>query len=241
MSRFPKHHDRGMHRSANEAIDQIEKEIRNVIQPQLLTVLHGCEKEKNLKSPCKECRRPACCYLHTFVTIYETLPLVRHLRMTHKATKPFISKLRAEGEWMEGAGRADWFDKVRRPCLFLNSEKRCDIYEHRPLVCRQYWVFTPVENCQYGAEDDNICSPDTKEVQEFVIGRSADLLKGMGLLGDGRVYIGTFPRILAILLEAFSMPTGDQQAYIKSQPYPLAKDCEEWRNGANPFKKSQPV
>ena len=37
--------------------------------------------------------------------------------------------------------------KQKRPCLFLDGEKRCGIYERRPVACRMFFSLTPKEQC----------------------------------------------------------------------------------------------
>jgi Fe-S-cluster containining protein len=42
--------------------------------------------------------------------------------------------------------------KLGLPCPFL-EEERCSIYPHRPLVCREYLVSSPAENCRQPRPD----------------------------------------------------------------------------------------
>jgi Fe-S-cluster containining protein len=51
------------------------------------------------------------------------------------------------------SGKSAWDEVSRRyfeariPCPFLEDE-RCSVYEHRPMVCREYRVSTPPEWCE---------------------------------------------------------------------------------------------
>ncbi len=44
-----------------------------------------------------------------------------------------------------------WYEGLNLPCPFL-SVKSCDIYEHRPLACREYMVTSSSMYCQSGHE-----------------------------------------------------------------------------------------
>ena len=32
----------------------------------------------------------------------------------------------------------DWYINIANRCKYLNKDNQCDIYEHRPRICRQY-------------------------------------------------------------------------------------------------------
>jgi Fe-S-cluster containining protein len=43
----------------------------------------------------------------------------------------------------------EWFNlpKSENRCVFLGEDNRCRVYEHRPLMCRKYYVSSPPEKC----------------------------------------------------------------------------------------------
>ena len=43
----------------------------------------------------------------------------------------------------------DWYINIANRCKFLNADNRCDIYEHRPRICRGYQE----ENCDFHGGD----------------------------------------------------------------------------------------
>jgi Fe-S-cluster containining protein len=68
-----------------------------------------------------------------------------HRRLTDAG---LLEKLRRRQEWEEGEGRAvgDAYFRQGIPCPFLEEES-CSIHADRPIVCREYLVTSPAENC----------------------------------------------------------------------------------------------
>lgn len=81
--------------------------------------------------------------------------------------------------------------KLRLPCPFL-EDSSCAIYEERPLICREYMVSTPAENCWRLGEAD---------VETIVYGRPAHAAQRMtgfnNDYGSRRVALALLPRWLA--------------------------------------------
>ncbi|RKZ11463.1 hypothetical protein DRQ32_05895 [bacterium] len=48
-------------------------------------------------------------------------------------------------DWIERVARAFWARSV--PCVFLDGDGGCSIYEHRPQSCRRFLVHGPAEFC----------------------------------------------------------------------------------------------
>ena len=122
------------------------------------------------------CRKGCCHCCHYLLPVstpeafrlaYEilTMPPIRQeaiLRSTINAAKKIMELGLPESENNSPANKPDlidisnWYKELNLPCPFL-VENACSIYNIRPLVCREYMVTSPPDNCK---KNSNI-SPDT--------------------------------------------------------------------------------
>ena len=234
MSKFPKHFDPGIPRELNELIDLIEKDIR-LVKPAIQELIKiGNSKNVASEPSCKTCKNPGCCYQLAYISLYDALPIGRRLRLEGRATKSFIAELRAKGEESEGMGQIGWFDG-NRPCVFLTNKKRCSIYENRPLPCSTYYVWSPAENCMPDSPNGHrILMIDAGPVQEMMVKQQVQIIEMLNIW-DGRMYIASIPRMVAIILEAMAGDPKDFALHIQRQPYPTSFGFQEWASGKNPF------
>lgn len=96
---------------------------------------------------CASCTSPGCCYQKSVVQLAEALLIAEHLKKTDRDTVRLRAKLRMLGKEMEASSREAWFESMT-PCVFLGEDKRCSIYEVRPVSCRTYYVVSEQANCQ---------------------------------------------------------------------------------------------
>lgn len=241
MSRIPKHHDPKLPRILNDLIDKIEKDLPYV-DAHIESLLHNAEQEQGRKASCAGCTNPGCCYQMVWVTLYEALPIARRLRMEGRATRPFIAKLRELGERQEATGRGAWFGR-NQPCVLLTPDKKCSVYDLRPVLCRQYFVFSDPRLCLPTAGTQDVVRLNARPVELTVTAQHFQLLQALGLAGqeDPALYLTSLPRMLAIVLEAMASPRDELLTHIKQEPYyPTADNYDEWLDGKNPFAKKGP-
>jgi Fe-S-cluster containining protein len=86
----------------------------------------------------------ACCHTQVSATQDEAILLADLIKKGHK-----IDWTRFHKQKQVGNSHADWYklSHADRGCIFLDSEKGCSIYEHRPLVCRTNNVISSTKNC----------------------------------------------------------------------------------------------
>ncbi|MNL15474.1 Flagellin N-methylase [compost metagenome] len=99
----------------------------------------------NIKVSCfKGCS--ACCHMEVEVTNYEADVIaglihdgfvVDRDRLKSQSTRTLQDPL-----WREG------MKNKNNPCVFLNAEGACGIYEKRPVMCRRHSVTSPAKNCE---------------------------------------------------------------------------------------------
>ena len=87
---------------------------------------------------------PYCCKQIAYITLEEAILLVDTMKQQGlKINRSLLKKqLNAgnEEEWLK-------LKNSRTRCIFLGKDNNCMVYEHRPIVCRKYFVITPVSYC----------------------------------------------------------------------------------------------
>lgn len=189
-------------------------------------------KDLNVDGPsCNRCTEPACCYQTVYVCLYEVMPMAAHIKKSRRDTPEFRQQLREKGFIQETRSHANWLD-LYRPCVLLD-EGRCSVYEHRPVRCRTYWIFSPPDQCappsgkrvQYA---NNSASIHTSWMFAKKIHRS------MGLKETKmRVLMGSLPRVLHLALEAMD-PNVNFQRHIRAAAWPTANNLSDWIDGIIP-------
>ncbi|UYL09403.1 YkgJ family cysteine cluster protein [Bdellovibrio sp. SKB1291214] len=102
------------------------------------------ESEKDIKISCRKgCS--ACCHMEVEITSYEAKILSQLVKEGHAIDRARLKRQSQrtlqDPQWKQGPRHAD------NPCVFLNGEGSCSIYEHRPVMCRRHSVTTPPKNC----------------------------------------------------------------------------------------------
>jgi Fe-S-cluster containining protein len=137
---------------------------------------------------------------YALLRLVESLPEPRQSQV-RAAFADRVARLEASGEagiWRsqfrdvpldEARAAAQRYFRLGLVCPFLSDEGACGIYEHRPLVCRQYLVTSPAENCRDAFEHSIERVPFPLKPIE------AGLTAADGLLGRPQV---TIPLVLAL-------------------------------------------
>ncbi|MEK2687689.1 YkgJ family cysteine cluster protein [Bdellovibrio sp. GT3] len=103
------------------------------------------DSEKEIQVSCfKGCS--ACCHMEVEITNHEAQILSQLILDGHPIDRNRLHRqsLRELQDplWKQGMRNQD------NPCVFLNSEGSCSVYEHRPVMCRRHSVTTPAKNCE---------------------------------------------------------------------------------------------
>jgi len=87
---------------------------------------------------CKKCAGLCCRYLALPIDTPKTKGDFDDIRwyLAHKGISVFVEK-------------RDWYINIANRCKYLTRENTCDIYEHRPRICRGY----NEKNCDFQSGD----------------------------------------------------------------------------------------
>lgn len=196
----------------NELADHCEQFMRDLAADFEARKNRGNELGGHVES-CKTCTTAGCCYQLVTITIYEAIPIARKLRREGKSTVEYRQELRAIGEEMEGMPNDHWFNLLR-PCVFLTPDKRCSIYEVRPAPCSTHAVVnSPSENCSPPFRRLPVLLVNNVQYSDVMLKANADLQRSFGL-PEFPPLMGTFPKMLAVVLEAMTKPWDQFVQYI---------------------------
>jgi Fe-S-cluster containining protein len=109
-----------------------------------------------------------CCYMMTLCGMQEGLIMANWV-MDSLTWKHHVRELRKAAKVMAAAGttQGDHFRK-KKPCVFLNKEDLCDVYDVRPAACRFYYVVSPPEDCAPEMNGKNVLAANTS-MQEAMV------------------------------------------------------------------------
>lgn len=139
-------------------LDQLHEELENAARelakapagPARARLLHSFVETEiaagaNVEVSCKKgCS--ACCHMEVEVTNYEAEILKEVLEKGHA-----IDRERLKVQSQRGLQDQAWREGMRNsnnPCVFLDGEGSCGIYENRPVMCRRHSVTSPAKNCE---------------------------------------------------------------------------------------------
>jgi uncharacterized protein len=105
-----------------------------------------------------------------FEKLYSKLPTIQCQGLCHEACGP-IAGSKFEIERIEKAGGKDLVVMDDLNCTFLTKDKKCSVYEQRPLICRLYGTVKRLR-CEHGCEpsrwlSDQEVSAILREVAEI--------------------------------------------------------------------------
>lgn len=89
---------------------------------------------------CKTCPSKCCRYIALYIDPPKHKADFEHIRwyLTHKGVSVFIEKRK-------------WYLEIQNICTHLTKDNRCDIYETRPLICREHSTV----DCENSSDDFN--------------------------------------------------------------------------------------
>lgn len=142
----------------------------------------------------------ACCSFVTTAYLYEAIPVAARLIRDGRDTPGLRKRLRDAADAMETTQSHAY----RKPCVFLDADQRCTVYEDRPSVCGTHLVSSPSERCSEPAgKVEKFLAP----LQQSAPPELAQILgDAIGLEPIGSHYFGVMPRMVLLCLEAWSRP-----------------------------------
>jgi Fe-S-cluster containining protein len=132
-----------------------------------------------------------CCMLPATATVPEMVPVVEHLarRSDWPKHRPALERdlSRQLQEFarvniLDDRERADFFQR-QLPCVFL-KDRRCEIYDLRPVVCRYHMVVSSPDNCAIDAIDPIVARVDLRKLESTVAVQAA---MALGELAGGPI------------------------------------------------------
>lgn len=179
-------------------------------------------KSLKLAVSCTRCEATkTCCWSMVVARLYEGVIIADRLRRTGRDTPALRGELAARAEAMEAASPRDW----RTPCLFLDDQERCTIYDVRPSPCGILHVYTDPAWCTTRAGEIRGYVPREElalatELEEAFRDRLA-LRKKVG-----RRYLGVLPRMVLVALDAWDRT--DFRDYLRQLPWPGEDEIARW-------------
>ena len=187
---------------ASDPVDLLHAFIREGIEPLAALARFRVAQERfhevYAKSNPVSCQRgcSACCSQLVFdVTPVEVEDLGRCLRREGRDSEVLarlrsrrdrFDRLRLEHPRKPGESDDDWIERVallfwseRDPCVFLDDEGACSVYEHRPQSCRRFLVLGPAELCAPGTA--SLPARDARMVEPGAEDEIDHLLRFLGL------------------------------------------------------------
>lgn len=204
-------------------INQIEEHLKLIDE----MVVQGVKDGSALigRSPsCETCSKPGCCYQLLAVTLAECFPLARRIVNDRKDSEEFRRQLFQVGVEMETAGRQTWWE-MAKPCPLLTAERKCEYYEYRPIACRYYYAWSEPKLCQPPIVE-NVQTLAMPLIMHEQLKVNLALCESLGL--GPRMYIGSLPRILAIVLNVLDLDTNKAIEFIERQPFPTVEQVPVW-------------
>lgn len=117
-----------------------------------------------------------CCYQLVMTPLNEGLSIAHYLLSTQNTAliTAVISQMDAQKDWIDNKNElystfADTWFRKQIPCIFL-ADKKCQIYDIRPLVCSSYFTDDPAERCAPGkdsTEDNQVSVLDNSELLKY--------------------------------------------------------------------------
>ncbi len=156
---------------------------------------------------CHTCTSPkGCCKLTMAILFHEALPIADRLRREGRDTPELRAQLAESAELMESRSTAE-YRELARPCAFLGADERCTVYEQRPRECGAAFVFSPPEMCSdLAATEVETVRPPMEPIKSQLLATEKLVERTLGLVRFQSPYMGVFPRVVLLWLEAWDRP-----------------------------------
>lgn len=227
-------HDPALPNVINKLIDLFETDTGEHVHRSLQQLVQAGNAHFGNVPPCSSCRSADCCFIPTQTFFLEMWPAARRIRLEGKDSPQFRTWLRRRGELQESYSHNEWF-RMQQPCPLLR-DKRCTVYEQRPLCCSSYFAWN----------GPDVCSVKNTTV---LVGR----IEATGLIAsmafhctqvakdvlrcdlEDRLPVGSIGRMTALALEIFASDESPAD-HLQREPFPSLDNHESWLGGNNPFR-----
>lgn len=181
---------------------------------------HG--KPRKLSVTCTSCKATkTCCWSMVVARLYEGVAIAAELVRSGRDTPALRAELLSRAEAMEAATPQEW----RTPCLFLDEQERCTIYDVRPVPCGAVYVYTDPVLCTTRAGE--ILGYIPVEEHAAATALEETFRERLSLRKKvGRRYLGVLPRMVLVALEAWGRT--DFRDYLRQLPWPSDEDIARW-------------
>ena len=208
----------------NELIDKLD-DWNRMVDVRLKEKLRVVLDKDGWTPTCSSCEQPGCCYQTIYEPFYAALPIARRLKLSGLDTPELRETLRTVGNRMKVESRKVFFDSVT-PCPLL-VDRRCSVYEERPISCRRHFSFSPAEMCQPPTAPDDLTLLNSLDIASAGIEVSNKIHTLLGLKSSPRrIYFGAFPLMVLIALEATDEGV-DFCEHVRRQSWPTVDDLDE--------------
>lgn len=166
-------------------------------------VAEGVKKLSVVRGPvsCEGCTaRKGCCWMTTVVYLHEAVPIAARLINEGRDGFELRQKLAASADEMESTPRDDY----DQPCIFLDADERCTIYEDRPTACGFHFVYSAPELCSTADPSLGVLELVNTSAYRSRVGSAAHrFAQRTGLPSAIHGYSGALPRMVLVCLEAW--------------------------------------
>jgi Fe-S-cluster containining protein len=200
--------------AAEGMIEKVSRATRGIIAQSTDAAVERARVRLTVVS-CMDCTAAkTCCSLVTSAYLYEAVPIAARLIAEGRDTPALRDVLKAAAHMMETTRT----ERYQRPCVFLDGDQRCTIYEDRPSVCGTHLVSSPPAACSDpSATVSKIVGPLQDTVPPQIEG---EFCLQLGLRRIERPYRGALPRMVLLCLEAWSRR--DYVTFLAERALPAA-------------------
>ena len=180
-------------------IDRLRTSIQDLNQRAPLVAREEARVKLKVVS-CDACDAPkGCCKVATVIFLHEAVPVVATLKAEGRDTPELRAALLAAAEKMEQTTRRLYVS----PCVFLDGQERCTVYDVRPRVCGTTLAFSAPDQCS-NWEHGSIDRFDDGFYEKAAWKLAWEFHKRLGLRShEPDAVIGMLPRMVLVCLEAW--------------------------------------
>jgi Fe-S-cluster containining protein len=157
---------------------------------------------------CHTCTAPkGCCSLITTAFLHEAAGIAARLRRDGRDTPELRAQLRRSAEAMENSSPRMPYQS---PCVFLDGDERCTVYDVRPMECGVRLVYSPARACSTPGAEVELFDARTSGASALRVAETFRARLGLPALTGGRLYAGAMPRMVLVCLQ-----TWDRADFVK--------------------------
>ena len=159
-------------KDCSATLDDIVPMARAILS-RVVQIVQRQASHRGIRVPCRKGCHAACCYYLVLLSIPESLyvankvkrmslqqraRIVNSCRTVRQRIQKEIAKFLCYNESIDLLDTqpaqlreiGEWYGQLGQPCPFL-QDSQCTIYEHRPVVCREWLVAGSTSQCKFGS------------------------------------------------------------------------------------------